>query len=69
MRALYGAHAMYTLFIRPVDTGIFLLCRLKHIQFLHSVGLAVHALGVPVVFFLGALLQQCSLFNVKRRVV
>jgi len=33
-----GVNAMYTLFIRPVRSGVFLLCRLKHIQFLHSVG-------------------------------
>ena len=43
--------------------GIFLLCRLKHINFTFR-WLTVHALAVPVVFSL-VLLPQCSLFNVK----
>jgi photosystem II cytochrome b559 subunit beta len=50
-----GVNAMYTLFIRPVRYRYIFIMSIKTYPIFTFRWLAVHALGVPVVFFLGAL--------------
>ena len=49
-----SAHAMYTLFIRP-GIQVYFIMSIKTYPIFTFRWLAVHALAVPVVFFLGSI--------------